>query len=323
MQKALAAFTQGEEEQDFAVHHAGVALEHLLKSYLASLHPVLVVESKPDNFLSLLHAIGRGTTPVTTIKTIGLSEAFTRVKHLLTAEIPIDAKLLRPVMEARNGVAHCAIHDHAATATNLALVIKVVDPVLAALRLDTTSDWYWGDYGELRESLIAKRNDALRVRISAKVARAKAVYARRRSEFSRPEQWAEVMAMITDGIGGHICPACENPVLHSGEVVHVEMDLVPSEAGDGLTQSAKATFHSKSLKCEICHLELNEEELVHQGLADSVELVPTEDYHLYVENAQALAWTAYERDVGYSSDGDEPVDEGALEETYRMFEADG
>lgn len=34
------------ESLDFAVHHAGVGLEHLLKAYLCSLHPALVVDTK-------------------------------------------------------------------------------------------------------------------------------------------------------------------------------------------------------------------------------------------------------------------------------------
>ncbi|MFJ9523040.1 hypothetical protein ACIRPK_32935 [Kitasatospora sp. NPDC101801] len=73
MAAALAAYSQGPQAYDFAVHHAGIAAEHLLKAYLASLHPALVVEAK--DFDSLLHATGMGkyaSGHVTRAKTIGL-----------------------------------------------------------------------------------------------------------------------------------------------------------------------------------------------------------------------------------------------------------
>jgi hypothetical protein len=57
MGMALSALTRP-QDVDMAVHHAVVACEHLLKAYLASLHPVLVAEGK--DFTSLLHATGHG-----------------------------------------------------------------------------------------------------------------------------------------------------------------------------------------------------------------------------------------------------------------------
>lgn len=46
MNAALAAFVEGPESYDFAVHHAGVATEHLLKAYLAGVHPALIVDGR-------------------------------------------------------------------------------------------------------------------------------------------------------------------------------------------------------------------------------------------------------------------------------------
>jgi hypothetical protein len=53
MLAGLGAFSRDGEPDDFAVHHVGVALEHLLKAYLAFLHPALIVDAK--DFDSLLH----------------------------------------------------------------------------------------------------------------------------------------------------------------------------------------------------------------------------------------------------------------------------
>jgi hypothetical protein len=84
MTAALAAFSEGPEAYDFAVHHAGIAAEHLLKAYLATLHPALVVEGK--DFDSLLHATGHGahaSVHVTRVKTIAgpAGQRTARVSH--------------------------------------------------------------------------------------------------------------------------------------------------------------------------------------------------------------------------------------------------
>lgn len=105
----LAAFSEG-EDIDFAVHHLGVALEHLLKAYLASLHPALVVDT--NDFDSMLHATGHGSRtkrPSSRTKTIGLAAAFNRVKKLLPKKITVTDVQFEPVLAARNGVAHAGI----------------------------------------------------------------------------------------------------------------------------------------------------------------------------------------------------------------------
>lgn len=77
------AFGRG-ESLDFAVRHAGVGLEHLLKAYLCSLHPALVVDA--GHWESLLHAVGHGdrsSIPASRTKSIGLKTAFDHTRTLL------------------------------------------------------------------------------------------------------------------------------------------------------------------------------------------------------------------------------------------------
>ncbi|MFD3519977.1 HEPN domain-containing protein [Streptomyces sp. NPDC058653] len=88
MSAALAAFSQGPESYDFAVHHAGIAAEHLLKAYLVTLDPALIAD--PRHLDSLLHATGHGayaSVPVSQTKTIGLMEAHNRVLRILRTKI--------------------------------------------------------------------------------------------------------------------------------------------------------------------------------------------------------------------------------------------
>ena len=84
MMAGLDAFSRDDGSEDFDVHHIGVAMEHLLKAYLASLHPAHIVEEK--HWESLLHATGhtsRSGVPRSRTRTIGLKTAFDRVKRLL------------------------------------------------------------------------------------------------------------------------------------------------------------------------------------------------------------------------------------------------
>src|ERR1700753_3623260 len=109
MQAGFAAFVNDDGSSSLAVHHAGVAIEHLLKAYLSSLHPALIVD--PKNLESLLHAVGLGDhaqVPVTQVRTIGLEAAFQRTVRLIvkSQKLTITDASFRTVCEARNGVAH-------------------------------------------------------------------------------------------------------------------------------------------------------------------------------------------------------------------------
>lgn len=131
MTAALAAFSQGPESYDFAVHHAGIAAEHLLKAYLATLHPALTAGAR--RFDSLLHSTGHGThasVPASQAKTIGPVEAPARVHQILRKQIPIDKQALEPVANARNGVAHGGVHDLAEVQTASTACLRLIDPLL-------------------------------------------------------------------------------------------------------------------------------------------------------------------------------------------------
>lgn len=81
MEAAFAAFSEGPSSEDLAVHHAGVATEHLLKAFLAGLHPSLIVDGR--DFNSLLYATGHGgllQVRGAQVKTIQLGEAYDRTQ---------------------------------------------------------------------------------------------------------------------------------------------------------------------------------------------------------------------------------------------------
>lgn len=214
MTTGLAAFSEGDHSFDFAVHHLGVALEHLLKAYLASLHPALVTEA--SDFDSLLHATGHGNRarpPSTRTKTIGLALAFNRVKKLLPRQITVTDSEFEPVLAARNGVAHAAHFDPDEVRAVLTTCVRIADPTLA--ELGASPEQYWGDYLQLRDQLVDEHATELRVIVAVKMAKAKAVYLRRINGLASEQRRrlvAEVCAAnpySSDDDERMSCPVCE------------------------------------------------------------------------------------------------------------------
>lgn len=264
MSRALAAFSEGPESYDFAVHHAGVAAEHLLKAYLANLHPALIVDGK--DFPSLLHATGHGdlaSVDLSRTKTIGVAEAHARVHGLLRKQLPIDGVTFKPVAAARNGVAHLGVHDVAEVQTVFTTCLRVIDPLLVELRIDPKT--YWGDYAQLHAMLIAKHVEKARVALESKLAKARAVFTQRYGHLT-PKEREAVLATITQpqpspNHGEHVeqglCPACGSRGGLIGET-HVPS---PEEG---------VYFTPYFFTCSACGLDLDGDE----ELGDLAEEVP-------------------------------------------------
>jgi hypothetical protein len=129
----MAAYARPKPDNDFAVHHVAVALEHLAKAYLCSLHPALIAAS---DFDSLLHLVDQGayaTKRAHRVRTIGMAEANQRVRQLLKTAYPYDGNPSSdPVLAARNGVAHAGLWPPEEARRVLALAVRRVDAILAA-----------------------------------------------------------------------------------------------------------------------------------------------------------------------------------------------
>jgi hypothetical protein len=139
--RSLDAWAEG--ERDIAVLHCGISVEHLLKAFLASKHPSLLVD--PRDFSSLLYAVGEGDrAPVGEhlTKSIGASECFRRVAQFI--QLPATPQQAEPIFSARNGVAHLGIHEIEGTDETIAVSVKIIDAVLAALGIERFE--YWNPY---------------------------------------------------------------------------------------------------------------------------------------------------------------------------------
>ncbi|MFE9765058.1 hypothetical protein ACFYPC_11075 [Streptomyces sp. NPDC005808] len=265
MNAALAAFVEGPESHDFAVHHAGVATEHLLKAYLAGIHPVLIVDGR--HFDSLLHATGLGSHagPLTKVKTIGLVDAYLRVAKLLPGKIPISKEDLEPLADARNGVAHSAIHDSAQSEAVFTVCLRLVDPVLEELKVDANS--YWGRYLALHDKLVEKQVRQERVAAEALLVKARSLFEQRFGHMSPKERDVVLAAitskpMITMGREAPVeCPACGSQGWMAGEVeaIHVHAD------GQFTVNTEEVFLRPHGFHCAACDLEGGTKLLVHLG----------------------------------------------------------
>jgi hypothetical protein len=223
MTAALDAFSRGPDSYDFAVHHAGIATEHLLKAYLSSLHPALIMEGK--DFDSLLHATGHGdhaSVPLSRIKTIGLVDAHSRTYRLLRGKIPINQQAFTPLANARNGVAHVSLHEEAEVQTILTICLRLADPVLEELKIDP--DAYWGPYRALHDRLIEEQVRQTRIDVETMLVKARSIFQQRFGHLSESERKV-VLATITThspiGMDREVprkCPACDSQGWLAGEV---------------------------------------------------------------------------------------------------------
>ncbi|WP_309116014.1 hypothetical protein [Saccharothrix sp.] len=268
MTAGLAAFSRNDGSEDFAVHHVGVAMEHLLKAYLASLHPAHIVEDK--NWESLLHATGhadRSRISRSRTKTIGLSVAFDRVRRLIPT-VTVSTQEFEPVLAARNGVAHVGDHDQDEVRAVLTTVIRLAIPVLAEIeQLHGVDDWaedYWGDYRQLRDDLLDEHTTELRLALTAKIARAKARFLDRLAGIEGAQRAALIEAISAHNTypfsAEHEDRARSCPVCEGRGWVHGQVAFAWGSDGEGGGEP-HFVFYPDAYECAACGLSLGSEEM--------------------------------------------------------------
>jgi hypothetical protein len=296
MQSALEAFGRG-ESLDFAVHHSGVALEHLLKAYLCSLHPALAIDA--HHLQSLLHALNladRSTIHESRAKTIGLAEAFTRTRDLLPGKITVTKDEFEPVLAARNGIAHAGVHDPNQERLVVTTCIRIATPVLD--ELDQTPTGYWGHYCKLVEQLVNQHATDLQLRVEAKIGQARRAFHQRFDREPATHRASVIAALsATNPINSDYdehddqinCPACEGRGWLHG-TTNVDWNYVD----EGKTRPV-VMFYADRFACSVCSLHLEGDELEEAGLEPRSYLFD-EDPHDHVWPDEDLAYESYRDD---------------------------
>ncbi|MFD9270921.1 hypothetical protein ACFWB1_26030 [Streptomyces goshikiensis] len=275
-----------------------MATEHLLKAYLSSLHPALMVDA--TDLPSLLHATDHGPravgVPVTRIKTLGVVAAYKRCRALLQKELTVDEKVFAAdLANARNGVAHVGLHDAGEARQAVTICFRVVGPLLKAL--ETEAKDFWGPYEALYEQLLEERADKIQLGLTIKLTKAASDFESRYGSLTGAERRL-VFGAITMGSPSfgqenserYDCPACDQSGWLTGRL-NVEWANEHGEIDAEGSDDPVLVLHPGSFSCLVCGLILEDEELDQANLP--LEVVTERDPHPYMEPDVDLLYDEY------------------------------
>ncbi|WP_445270414.1 hypothetical protein [Streptomyces sp. DSM 41634] len=258
---AVDAYLEEPIDQDFAVHHMAVAVEHASKAYLASIAPVLLASEKQPSVDDLLVLSGNEDKTKkgrAGLKTIGGEGAILRAAQLLGPEHKAPAKL-KELRESRNGITHMGWGQPVTECRELlAAGIEHINALLKALSAEP--DGFWGTHLEACTALVAQAMTEMEIRYQAKIRQARERYAettRRLSEAEIAELVSSLSALPTAAPWPIAvpakCPACGHTGFASGR---------DKQDGDYL----QVWFLPRHFGCRLCGLTLTTWELDLAGI---------------------------------------------------------
>ncbi|MFD4756908.1 hypothetical protein [Streptomyces sp. NPDC058426] len=249
---ALNAYFEEPLDQDFAVHHMAVAVEHLAKACLASIALTLLADIKPsvEDLLVLGGREDKVQGGRAGLRTVGGSEAVIRLAKVQNVKPPAKLTTLR---DARNGITHMGWGRASSECRELlAAGVTYIDSLLPALAKEP--GWFWEDRYEACKNLVEEATSELKLRYEAKIRRAREVFAQLTDRMSDSGKAAVVAGLSAAPLPSRWflyvptqCPACESPALVSGR----DKD---GEYGD-------IWFLPRFFGCRVCKLTLTGPEL--------------------------------------------------------------
>ncbi|MCP9213276.1 hypothetical protein [Streptomyces cucumeris] len=271
-QTAVDAYLEEPADQDFAVHHMAVAVEHISKSYLAFITIVLLAPAKPsvDDLLVLGGEEGKTIKGRAGLRTIGGEEAIKRATGLLGNgyKPPTGLTGLR---EARNGITHMGWGQPPSECRELlASGVTYIDALLAALSKEPS--WFWGHHYEACKDLVAQAKTESELRYAAKIRRAQEHFAKTTRRLSDEEKTDLIRSMSAAPLPSpwllsipFSCPACQSSAFVSGR--------------DKLGDYGDVWFFPRHFGCRVCGLTLAGQELDLAGIeAQSLSEEPDPDW---------------------------------------------
>ncbi|WP_345657985.1 hypothetical protein [Streptomyces siamensis] len=127
----------------FAVLHAGMGSEFCLKAVLCH-HDPLLIAAHGDQALRF-HTLGfggeKGVKPLEQARTIGMAEAFKDAEIVMQGRMPVTFEVFRPVMEARNGIAHLAHHNPATAEQVVSTALRLAEAIRKELSASDADFW--------------------------------------------------------------------------------------------------------------------------------------------------------------------------------------
>jgi hypothetical protein len=262
---------------------AGVSTELVAKAFLAAHSPSLLLPDRPsrDTLLHLTNQSRFATTPLHEVQTIGITEAFKRVRYLLPS-FSHTPERDRDLLLARNAIAHLGDVPETLVPGALCSMARLHTELGQAI-----GDWgsgepflenYWDDRADtirhlLDESLAQSHRIAL-----AKVRTAERNFLRQFGRLDEDEREAVATALAGQGAWAAEeisvdCPACGHP----GKLAFSGVDVgEPFEAPLWSTGEPARYVHQTEnvlgFDCSLCGLSLEGEEAGAAGLTWEIEM---------------------------------------------------
>ncbi|UYX96150.1 hypothetical protein [Streptomyces sp. BI87] len=255
-QVALASYSESADpaDSDFAIHHMAVAIEHLCKSYLASIDEALLTQKE-----RLTNADRRALGDEKTRHKLHTVNGVTAMKRA-------EEKLGKPfqkrddldsLRQNRNGLTHMGSATPSDCRQLLTAGILCVEQILPAIF--QTSKSFWGPHHSLSNQIVETSIGEQQLRYNMKVRRAR----KAGSDFSHrlrnaPDHDALKAGLASAQIWGlslpTTCPACDNPGSARGR------EWTSGDPRDG------EWFLPRQFTCLVCGLDLSRDELELAGI---------------------------------------------------------
>ena len=254
---------------------AGTALEHLAKACLARRSPALLAELKNDSSVGSLIGLLRieGTGPPAKIRTVGLTEALSRIGRFVRPKAARDD--LQTLVDIRNGIVHAA-EDTEVEERILTAFVQQADSLLADLGRER--GYFWDGQLSVVDALLKDASDKLAHRVEVRLAAAAAMLERRYAADGE----AVISAVrtlsksvpLTDAQRFCACPVCDShAVATGGHTVEWVPDDWDKETGQVTNVYGGVCFTAQKFHCRVCNLRLDSEaEIEAAGIGTSWEI---------------------------------------------------
>lgn len=282
----------------------GVATETLLKWALVRINPLLLTlgTNRADSSLFMAGVVlstpssRKKTSRASHLTTIGALEAW-ELAHRMHPFTSVNKAEVEALLATRNAAAHLGLADKDELRISLRVFVALVDELIA--QTEDATPYFDLRFADLLASLRRETDDAVATSFAAKVARAREYIrdtyglldlATQHLLMSKMEALPSQVASIENQIVE--CPAC-------GRQAFAEYDefFGPYEHGENGEILAPVTGRVTSLRCPICTLRLDADEV------KLVQNIPEEqDWGIRV-------WHLPERNVWYDDEQDRWVDD--------------
>jgi hypothetical protein len=262
------------DQLDAAVS-VGCCVEHLAKSYLASIHPTLIAERVDrDTILHLSGKSGLAQSPATQMKTRGAHDSLMCVKQFLPT-LRYNTNNDGLVLQVRNAALHMSLVDFSELRKAIVGMIRIADDVLAAISLRRDSFWIARQLPIVDDMLDTAVDETKKI-VAAKLASARL----RLTQITRglPSETSDLVLLALSGkqfTGAdyeqdHACPACSQ----MGWLICSVEDERFFDQSDDDSQVASFIAYPFEFECSVCGLDLVKDELAIFDFPNEIEIPP-------------------------------------------------